>query len=259
MTAISGSSRRTFAFGDLDTGLWGVVWVPSQGSALATVSAPGGSPSTITVSSLEGTDPGSEWRASGEALELAVAPESEAAALEFGDVSGGGFDQLCRVHGRVDIGGATHAIDCFGRRGIRTDAARAASIRELAAWFGGDEGLAVVSLRGSRSAGHDADAVSAALFEEGHPITVAVPRLSTTYTADGLPASASLELWLEEAGSEEAGSEEAEPSYPRRAAGEAVGRGWQGEHDGLELRVELFRWHMRGRDGTGVYQLISTR
>jgi hypothetical protein len=38
-----------------------------------------------------------------------------------------------------------------------------------------------------------------------------------------------------------------------------VGRGGAVEHGGFEVRAELFRWHMRGREGTGVYQLIWPR
>jgi hypothetical protein len=246
--------RRTLAFGDLDMGPWGVAWIPPQGGGLVTIGARGGASSTIAVSGLEGSDPASEWTLSGEGVALSVAPESGPAVLVFGDADLDGFDQLCRVRGRFEIDGTSHVIDCLGRRGTRSEATKAESIRELAAWFGDDEGLALVSIRGRRAGGHDADAISAALFEEGQPVSVADPRLSTTYTASGAPASAGLELWLEESG-----SEEPETAYARRAAGEAVGQSWTGEQDGLELHVELFRWHMRGREGTGVYQLIRTR
>ena len=77
---------------------------------------------------------------------------------------------------------------------------------------------------------------------------VTEPRLSSTYTADGVPARVGLELWL--------GEEEGE-QYPRRAAGEAIGRA--AVSDDPPLRSELVRWRMRGREGLGVYDLLRAR
>ena len=251
---IASAAVRTVAFGDVDAGLWGVVWLPSGSDGFVAVGAPGGACSTITALVAEGSDPTADWSFAADSVTLTVVAESEPAQLRFEGTDFGGFDQLCRVRGAVTIDGGDHPVDCFGRRGRRSDPSGAESVRDLAAWFGDDEGLAVVSLRPARAAGHDADAISAALFEGGSPIGVAEPRLSTTYAQTGVPSRTSLELWLE---SEDPESDEA--LYPRRAAGEAAGRGGAVEHGGFEVRAELFRWHMRGREGTGVYQIIWPR
>jgi hypothetical protein len=238
-------------FGDLDAGVWGIAWVPPGGSGFCTIGAAGATPTTLPAPTLDGFDPELPWQLSGDGVEVEVVAESAPAALRFADADIEGFEQLCRVRGAVAPGGVEHAVDCLGRRSGRSEPPDAESIRELAAWFDEDEGLALVSVRRTGAAGHGADAVSAVLFEAGHSIAVAEPRLSTTYGPDGTPIRASLELWL----ASEEGDEDA-PAYPRRAAGEAAGQGGGTEERGRLVRAELFRWHMRGRTGIGVYQLI---
>ena len=240
-------------FGDLDAGLWGTVWLPAEGSGFCTIGAADTPPETVAAPTLAGSDPSEPWRLSGDAVALEVVADTEPAALRFADDGIEGFDQLCRVRGTVTAGGVEREIECRGRRGARTEPAGAHSVRELSAWFGDDEGLALVSVRPADASGHDADAVSAVLFEAGHSIAVAEPRLSTTYSHDGTPTRASLELWVEP---EE--DDEDEPAYPRRAAGEAVGQGGGGREGATAVRAELFRWHMRGQTGTGVYSLLRT-
>jgi hypothetical protein len=249
-----GALVQTLTFGDLKAGLWGVAWLPTAGEGFIAVGAPSHACFTVTAPSLEGSGPAGEWKVSGDGVSLVVTPVGEPASLRLAGAHLQGFDQLCRVVGRVRVGEVEHRVDCPGGRGGRSGHWAAQSVRELAAWFDDDEGLAVVSVRGPKAAGHDADVLSAALFEAGQPIGVAEPRLSTTYAASGVPSRASLELWLD---GEDPDSDAA--VFPRRAAGEAVGRGGVMKHGGLEVRAELFRWHMRGRDGTGVYQLIRRR
>lgn len=254
MSVSPGAVVQTLAFGDLDAGLWGVAWLPTTSEGFIAVGAPAGACTTVTAPSVAGSEPAGEWALSGDGVSLTVAPISEPASLRLPGADLAGFDQLCRVSGRVRVGEVEHTVDSLGRRGTRNGDWGARSVRELTAWFEDDEGLAVVSVREPRAAGHDDDVLSAVLFEAGQPIGVAEPRLSTTYAASGIPSRASLELWLD---GEDPDSDEA--VFPRRAAGEAVGRGGVVEHGGLEVRAELFRWHMRGRDGTGVYQLIFRR
>ena len=254
MSVSPGAVLQTLAFGDLDAELWGVSWLPAGGEGFIAVGAPGDACITVTAPSVEGSGPAGEWTVSGEGVSLSVTPVSEPAALSLAGSNVEGFDQLCHVRGHIRVGEAELSVDCLGRRGSRKGDWGEQSVRELAAWFEDADGLAIVSVREPKAAGHDTDALSAALFESGQPISVAEPRLSTTYAASGVPSRASLELWLEGEA-----SENEETLYPRRAAGEAVGRGGVVEHGGLEVRAELFRWHMRGRDGTGVYQLIWRR
>ena len=158
------------------------------------------------------------------------------------------FDQLCRVQGSGSIDGAEVAVDCLGVRSARHDVDLAASdsIRWVATWFDPDEAIALVAVRPRKSKGHGRDDVSASVLAAGEATVVPDPRLSTTYAADGTPASAGLELWLDGEDGQQ---------YPRRAAGESVAAGTKvAEHD-LELTAELFRWHSRGCDGAGVYLL----
>jgi hypothetical protein len=203
-------------------------------------------------------DERSDWHLQGAQLDLIITPEGEAAPIALGDdVAIDGFDQLCSVRGRVSTNGVEHELDCLGRRGVRAGELASGgidSVREVAAWFGDDEGLAIIAVRRERAAGHDKDAVSGVLFETGLFIPVANPRLSTTYAASGEPARAGLELWL---GDED--DEDNEAPYPRRAAGEAAGGGVSLSDPQLDVRVEPFRWHMGGREGLGVYQLLRPR
>jgi hypothetical protein len=65
-------------------------------------------------------------------------------------------------------------------------------------------------------------------------------------------------VWLVEPEAPKDGEEPEEPPrpyYPRRIAGESAGDGSRLKVAGLEFRAELFRWHARGRHGTGVYLL----
>ena len=97
--------------------------------------------------------------------------------------------------------------------------------------------------------------VAASVFEPEGVRAVADPRLSTTYTAGGLPARAGLELWVDEEPPEDPDAEEAPGQLPRRAAGEALGAGADWEVGGFAVHGAPVRWHRRGRDGAGVYLL----
>jgi hypothetical protein len=202
-----------------------------------------------------------EWTLRGEGIELELSAAGEPAEIALPDYSVEVGTQLCRAHGGLALDGSGHEIDCFGQLGTRAwpaDPARVESLREVLAWFGPDDGLALVSLRSPHSDGHDRDAVAAVLFQEGSPIEIADPRLSTTYTAEGRPARASLELWLDELERDTAdadANDAAQPHFPRRAAGEAAGATAQLAVAALDVQAAIFRWHMSGRDGAGVYLL----
>ncbi len=80
-----------------------------------------------------------------------------------------------------------------GRRSLRGDASPARlqssdSVRDFSAWFAPGDGVDCGRSRPRKAKGHDADEVSAAVFEEGEVLRVADPRLSTTYTPNGDPA-----------------------------------------------------------------------
>jgi hypothetical protein len=241
------STLRTFAFGDLEAGVWGAAWI--AGGAEPAVGVGTGDATSAQPVALQGDGEAEDWRADGDGVELVVSPAGASVAAAAGN---GGFDQLCRVSGAFTLTGGEHRIDCLGHRGAR-DARRGLedydSIRAVAAWFEPEDGLALTALRPRKFRGHDDDDVAAAVLDPADPRAVADPRLSTTYTAAGLPARAGVELWLDEP------EESEDPQYPRRAVGEAVGPSLRLRSGGVEVLAELFLWHTRGRDGAGVYLL----
>jgi hypothetical protein len=248
VSATAAGSIRTVAFGDLDAGLWGVAW--SNGEAFAAVgpSQPGAvlNGEAVTVS---GSEADEEWILTAPDFELRATPQSELVVSTEVD----GFDQLCRVQGSAVVGGERRALEVPGRRGHRPaiDIDALDSIREVSAWFGEAGGLGLTALRPNAFKGHDHDLVAASVFDSDGAVSVADPRLSTTYTAAGSPARVGLELWLDQ--------EDSEQQYPRRAAGEAVGASASWPLGSFLLEVHLMRCRSRGAEGTGVYLLARRR
>jgi hypothetical protein len=237
---------RTVTFGTLEGGPWGAAWC-SGWPLILLAPTPDQPLRAIPDARMEGSGPTEEWQLAGHGLELAVRGEGLPAEIDA-DPDPPGFDQLCRVHGSGSIDGVELVVDCLGVRGARHDVDVRAndSIRRVATWFDPDEAIALVAVRPRKSKGHGRDDVSASVLTTGEATVVADPRLSTTYAADGTPARAGVELWLDGEDGQQ---------YPRRAAGESVAAGTKvAEHD-LDLTAELFRWHSRGRDGAGVYLL----
>jgi hypothetical protein len=249
---------RTLAFGEVEIGIWGSAWDLGDGRSGFTAVGAGGEAAVLDPTGqieLSDDEAGTWWLASDD-LELESLPEGEAATLPDG------FDQLVRVRGRLRAGGADYEIDCLGTRASRAEIelSRLESIRGVSAWFGPDLGLAVVSARPRGAAGHDQDHITASLFEHGLPVTIDDPRLSTTYTEGGIPARASVEVWLEpdESDATAAGQEPPEPR-PRRMAGESIGPVASRSEGQLKVLATPFRWHAEGREGAGVYALTQPR
>ena len=231
---------RSFAFGEPDADLIGTmsVW---DGGFCSSFGAPG---------RVEGSDPGEEWQLAGPSFELTFAPGGEIAEVELADAGIRSLHQLAHVRGTVVVDGEEHAVDCAGQRSRRLgalDAKHFDSLRAVSAWFGGEDGLAVLAARPRRARGHDTEQLSGVLLEGGVAIRVTEPRLSSTYTAGGVVARVGLELWLGED----------DEQYARRAAGEAIGRG--AVSDDPALRSEMLSMRMRGREGVGVYDLLRAR
>ena len=227
---------RSFAFGEPDGDLAGTasIW---DGGGCSTFGLP---------NQVEGSDPEEEWRLSGAGFELTFAPAGAVAELELAEAGIRSLHQLAHVHGTVVIGGDEHVVDCAGQRSRRIgapDGKRFDAMRTVSAWFGEADGLAVLAARPRKARGHDAELLSALLVENGVAIHVEDPRLSTTYSAAGVPMRLGLELWIQD---------EAGEQYPRRAAGEALGQAAVSEDP--PLRSELVRMRMRGRRGVGVYE-----
>jgi hypothetical protein len=240
-------SLRAVAFGDVGLGRWGAVVSPGRDLPSFAVL---GTDTVALPAVVEGdSSSGAEWWVTGEGLDLAIAPETDE-ALTAGD----GFDQLVTVRGELPSSGVGEVdlLGCRGERPEELDPGNLQLLRDVRAWFSPGEGLACVALRPRRASGHGDERVSATLFEAGQPVSVAEPRLSTTYAEDGLPIRATLELWLPE--SEEEEGQEA-VSYPRRAAGQAAGPGATQDFGPLKVHARPFQWRAAGREGTGVYLL----
>lgn len=246
----SRGALRTVAFGGLDSAAWGCVF--GRGDAAFLAAGDGDRTSVDSARLSAGCSAGEEsgdWRLEGDHATLIVAPVGDAVSLQAADELLGGATQRCRVSGRVQLGGSEHEIESSG---LRTwcdqplDLDRFQSIRAVSTWFGSGEGFVLTALRPRKARAHDADLLTAAVLGSERPAPVADPRLSTTYSADGWPVRAGLELWL--------GEDERE-QYPRRASGEATGPQARGAAGELELRAKRFRWHSRGQEGAGVYLL----
>jgi hypothetical protein len=239
---------RTVAFGDLNADVWGVLCGYAE-PLLALGTTALGASLDAAPTSIAGIEAGEEWTISGPDLELTVSPDSEAAISQSID----GFDQLCRVHGDALIGGARHELDLRGRRAVRAglDLGGFQSIRDVCAWFGPVDGIAVTSLRPWGAKGHDRDVIEASVFDPAGAAAVADPRLSTTYSGDGQPSRVGLELWLRQ--------DESDEQYPRRAAGEALGARAAWAQSTVELRAYTLRCHSRSEEGFGVYLLARSK
>lgn len=258
MTGATRTSLQIVTFGDLEAGVWGAA---VNGSVrFIALGTPAASHSALEAATIDRLGEDEDWQLAADGVELLIVPRGQAvpATRPGGGASAGvkasvsGFDQLCNVSGTFVRDGAEHRVDCIGRRANRGDGLdlrRFESIRDVSAWFAPDDGLGLLALRPRGKAGHEDDLLTAAVFETGGSTPVGDPRLSTTYKADGRPARVSLELWLGED----------EQSYPRRAAGEAVGPRARSASSDLDVQAELFRWHSRGIEGAGVYLLARSR
>lgn len=197
----------------------------------------------------EVVEPLRRWRAAfGDyfALELeALAPPAglgpdDAAARAGGMV---GYEQLCRVRGTVE----GRRIDCLGQRGHSWGAPdwdRIGLARTLSAWLGDRHAVTLTAVRPAKGKHADDEAVAAYVVDDGAPVRVAEPLLSTTYDGDGRQRHAGLELWLSPEGGE-----------VRRAAGEVV-CGTTLDLGRLRLDCAFFEWRMDGRTGVGRYDVL---
>ncbi len=246
MTVTSVAVPRSIAFGSIDDGIWGVAWLtPEQESGAIALGTP--ERTGIVEAAVEGHDSEEEWRMVGDGVDLMLTPVGTASQHPED-----GFNQLGRVQGRFALDGKEYPVQCLGWRAAMSQQAsgtRLGSFRQVAAWFEPGEGLALLALRPQSARGQEADQLMAAVLDLQDSIAVADPRLSTTYTGDGRPSRAGLELWI--------GDEEEE--YPRRASGEAVGQPVAWGVERLELLAQLFSWHSRGSEGAGVYVMGLVR
>jgi hypothetical protein len=251
------SALRIVAFADSDARVWGTA--VDAGERAIVFGAGGGTGCAAGREAMAFVTRDGEWLLEGESFELTVTPadvgltsaddgltsvDKGLTSVDEGLTSAG--EELCRVRGTVLVDGDRVSVDCPG---TRTDESVAVdeleSARGVWGWFGDRHALALLALRPRGRGEHEGDRLEATLFDPEETIAVQEPRLSTTYTAGGLPVRASLELWIAD------GDEQ----YPRRAAAEAIGAGAGVSAAGLALQVSPLRCHSRGLDGGGVYLL----
>ena len=254
------SALRIVAFADPEARVWGtaidtgeraIVFGSADGAGAAGedgTSARTGSAAGRDAIRFEVRD--GEWLLEGDSFELAVTPADGGLTPTGAELPPHGgptpTEELCQVHGSIIVNGERLAVDSPGTRTDETiDIGRLDSLRGVWGWFEGRHAVALVALRPRGHDGQESDLVEATVFDPDAIIAVEEPRLSTTYTAQGLPSRASLELWIAEG----------EEQYPRRAAAEALGAGARVGVSGLTVQVCPMRCHSRGLDGAGVYLL----
>jgi hypothetical protein len=227
------------AFADARAGVYGRVRV----GAFALLFA-GDAWVPISVDGIEVAEVAEGWRLR-DASVVDLRFEALGAAAELAaNGSFRGREQLCRVRGTV--GG--QSVDCLGQVGqVREepDWSGISATRSIAVWL--DEGLGV-TLSGARPSGarhHAEEDVAAALLLRDGAVPVEEPRLSTTYAGDWRPLRAGLELWVR-----------SDDPIPQRLAGEAV-CGSSVALGSRRLACSFFRWHMDGRQGVGVYDVVT--
>jgi hypothetical protein len=127
------------------------------------------------------------------------------------------------------------------------DADSVGSARLVAVWLSSGETYSLAALRPTHAKGQDRDAISVSLPQTQEALSVFDPRLSTEYSADGVPQRFGVELWL--------GEDPEGDQRPLRLAGEA-----QGETAALTqgpVSVHPMRAHSAGVSGLGIYVLVQ--
>jgi hypothetical protein len=227
------------AFADAERGWYGLALLGPE-TALAVLFRDKEIAGVMTEASLTLSDERVAWDGADAGFDLALEPVS--GPIEHD----GGTDQLVRVRGTVRADGTAEEVDCVGQRSSHDrDLTGIDLVRAVSAWLGGG-GVVLEALRPEGAEGHDAETVWAALVEQGEPVAVADPRLSTTYDGDGHQRRAGMELWLGEEG------------YPLRAAGEVI-CGSSLDLGEVQLDLAFFRWRAEGTEGVGRYDILRRR
>jgi hypothetical protein len=193
--------------------------------------------------SYAGDDAGFDLR-----FEARSAPAVLAAGADVARAGGmEGYEQLCSVSGTVSHGGHEHRVRCLGQRGHvwgAPDWKRLELARTLSAWLGADRAVILTAARPARARGHGDEAVAGWLVDGGQPLTIADPRLSTTYDGDLHQKRVGLELWMDD-----------ETDFARRAAGEVLCATTL-DLGNVRLDSAFFGWRMEGREGVGRYDVM---
>jgi len=222
---------RTLAAGSLDGDTWLVGWFAQPDGSGVVIVAAGAAPQVLEAQLDD------DWglRAAGVALEVQEA--GDPVPLGGDEEPAGGFEQPIEV--------TLGAVQLAGRRGERDDLRGSLdSVRELSAWFGPGQTIAVNAARPRKHKGHESDSVRAGVAEPQGTAAIVDARLSTTYAADGRPIRVGLELWSDD-----------EDRAAIRLSAEARGTVVQASQAGWELTATPLRCHREDVTGAGVYLL----
>jgi hypothetical protein len=185
-------------------------------------------------------DDGGAWTVSSpNSYELSLAPLGPAAAFVQGTII-----WLCRATGMID----SQKVDGLAALSRRPRADAFALERRVAIFFDAQLAFALAARRPRGAGGHGEEQLEAIAFR-GEPLEVAsieIPRLSTTYDADGLPTHAGVELW-----------ETDEAELALRIGGEVFAGGELAHPDGARTRVSFVAWHHDGRHSIGSYAITT--
>jgi hypothetical protein len=193
-----------------------------------------------------------DWRLSGGAVALELAPA--------GPASADGRVELCAIQpavasvppasGSAPAGRGGDETPITGARSADVSPTGLASVRFVVGCFPGGRGVALLARRPEGAKGQDRDVLSVAVAGERHGLVIVDPRLSTTYASGGAPRRMGIEMWL--------GESEDGDLFPRRFAGEATGASAVGGGGGrVRWEAHALRCHGRGEDGVGVYVLLE--
>ncbi len=185
-------------------------------------------------------DDAGAWKVSSpNSFELSLEPLGPAAALAHG-VS----IRLCRAMGTV----GSQQLDGLASLSREPAADAFALERRVAIFFDAQLGFALAARRPRGAGGHGEEQLEAIAFR-GEPLEAAsieIPRLSTTYDADGVPTHAGIELW-----------ETDEAELALRIGGEVLAHGELAHPGGARTRVSFVAWHHDGRHGIGSYEITT--
>ena len=120
--------------------------------------------------------------------------------------------------------------------------------RSIAIFFDAQLAFALAARRPRGAGGHGEEQLDAVAFrgEPLEPASFEIPRLSTTYDADGVPTHAGIELW-----------ETDEAELALRIGGEVLGHGELAQPGGARTRVTFVAWHHNGHHGLGSYEITT--
>jgi hypothetical protein len=228
------SERLTIGFAAENGGPQGVA-IAGAGALLAV----GGDATKIPEAELtKGAD--GAWTASAEGA-FAVSLEPLGPAVQLG---GDAAVWVCTARGWVGDTG----FDGLGHLTREAPGGEAVLERAVIGWLGAELAVVLTARRSRRAQGHGEEDPHAAILRGAplEPVTVADPRLSSAYDADGGLVRCGLELW-----------ETADAEFPQRFGGLATAHGELTLADGRRNRVAFIAWRGERVHGVGRYDITG--